>query len=203
MVTNERQAIANEIHDSLSQHLFFARLRAALLAGALEQNQPEQAQQYLQDITEALEASQQATRELITHFRCQMDPQGLSPALQRLMNKFRHRFPIALDYTPPPAVTGLTMQQKREIFQVVQEALNNIVNHSGATEASVVACEADGLLSFTIADNGNGMNLFAPPAAGHYGLTIMHERARQIGARLEISSSPGSGTSIRLMLTPL
>ncbi len=195
----ERQAIANEIHDTLSQNLFYGRLRMSVLSEAVRVGNAELVQKCLGDISDALDSGQKSVRELITHFRSQMDPLGLHHALKMLIDGLKVRSPISFEYSHPITHPELTLEQELQVFHVLREALNNIVLHSKATQARLLATHDESGLKFQITDNGMGMSSVASPA-GHYGLTIMHERAKRIGATLDIHSAEGVGTQITLSL---
>ena len=94
----ERQSIGNEIHDSLAQTLVYTRMRTSLLLEAIRTGNELMATKYAHDIDDALEISQKTVRELITDFRCHMDPSGLSSALQSLTEQFCLRNNISLEY---------------------------------------------------------------------------------------------------------
>lgn len=195
----ERQAIANEIHDSLSQSLFYGRLRKSVLSEAIiEQNQP-LIHQCLDDIGEALDSGQKSVRELIRHFRLPLDPLGLHHALKMLIDGLKSRTSIIFDYHYPQHQHDLTLEQEMQIFHILRESLNNLVIHSQATHAQVMILEDDTGLTFEVTDNGVGLGSPDSPI-DHYGLTIMKERARRIGARLYFHSAPGIGTQVRLFI---
>ena len=195
----ERQAIANEIHDSLSQTLFYGRLRMSILTEALRTRDESLAQRCLEDIGEALDTGQKSVRELITHFRSQMDPLGLHHALQMLIDSLKARAAITFEFEHPCTHPELTLEQELQVFHILREALNNIVLHSQASHARLHITQEGAILRFDVTDNGLGMATALSPS-GHYGLTIMQERARRIGATLDIHSAPGVGTRIALTL---
>jgi two-component system, NarL family, nitrate/nitrite sensor histidine kinase NarX len=191
----ERQYIASEIHDSLAQKLVYTRMRMSLLLQALQTGEEKLALKCANDVDETLETSQKTVRDLITHFRFQMDPQGLHYALQDLINESRERTKINLEYSNRVANYDLPLEYELQIFQIVREALNNIVKHSGATHASVYARHLKERFLFTIEDNGCGT---CAPIEGHYGLLIMRERAKLINGEVDVKSISGSGTRVRL-----
>ncbi len=195
----ERQAIANEIHDSLAQTLAYSRMRMTVLQEAVRKQDCELAQNCIDDVKEALDAGKKSVRELITHFRCQMDPLGLRHALQVLTTEFVSRSGIAMEYTNPVADFSMPLEHELQVFHIVREVLANIAAHSGANRASLKVSRADGRYIFSIEDNGAGM-AGAALTDGHYGLTIMRERARRIGAEFELESATGNGTRVRLSL---
>ncbi len=194
----ERQAIANEIHDSVAQTLVYSRMRMSVLQEAVRTQDETLAQKCMHDVNEALGSVQKSVRELITHFRCQMDPQGLQHALQVLVDGFGERAGIALEYSNNLPDMGLPLEHELQVLNIVREVLANIARHSGATRAALRAELKDGRCVFTIEDNGAGIS--SAPREGHYGLAIMRERAQRIGAEIELESAAGAGTRVRLNL---
>ena len=193
----ERQSIANEIHDSLAQTLYFAKIRSSLLLDALKTDNELLAFKCAQDIDEALDNSQKTVRELVTHFRCQMDPRGLHFALQKLVNDFTTRTGISLVYDNQLEKIELPLEFELQIFLIVRESLVNIATHSGATVAGLTVAHSNGQYKFTVEDNGDGVG-DGSPIEGHYGLAIMRERAIRIGGAVEVESLQGLGTRVQL-----
>lgn len=193
----ERQSIANEIHDSLAQTLYYAKIRASLLLDAMKTDNDLLAYKCAQDIDEALEGSQKTVRELVTHFRCQMDPKGLKFALQKLVKDFIARTSITLEYSNQVDEIDLPLEYELQVFLIVRESLVNIATHSGATIARLTVICRDGQYQITVEDNGGGLGSNVPPE-GHYGLAIMRERALRIGGTVEVESLEGLGTRVQL-----
>ncbi len=193
----ERQSIANEIHDSLAQSLAYTRIRTSLLLESIRTLNASMVAKYAHDIDEALESSQKTVRELITDFRCSVDPSGLLHALQAIAEEFRHRNDIELEYINLVANLELPLEYEIQVSHIVQEALANIATHSGATHARIVVALSDNYYVFTIDDNGSGGCTFTP-VEGHYGTRIMRERAQRIGGQIIVDSSEGFGTRVRL-----
>jgi two-component system, NarL family, nitrate/nitrite sensor histidine kinase NarX len=193
----ERQSIANEIHDSVAQTLVFARMRTSLLTESIRTHNEEMAAKYASDIDEALEMGQKAARELITEFRCTIDPAGLPQALLSLTEQFRKRNDIALEYTNRAADFELPLEHEIQVYHIVQEALANIAKHSGATHTRLIVDSTCDSYLFTIEDNGSGGCTFSP-VEGHYGIMIMRERALRIGGEIKLESSKGFGTLVQL-----
>ena len=193
----ERQSIANEIHDSLAQNLVFARMRTSLLIESIRTHNEAMAAKYACDIDEALEMGQKSARELITEFRCTMDPAGLPHALQTLTEQFRSRNDIALEYTNRAADLELPLEHEIQVYHIVREALANIATHSGATHTRLIVDNTCDSYLFTIEDNGSGGCTFSP-VEGHYGIMIMRERALRIGGEIKVESAEGFGTRVQL-----
>jgi two-component system nitrate/nitrite sensor histidine kinase NarX len=192
-----RQVIANEIHDSLAQTMTYARMRVSLLKEAIRSGNQEMADKYVRDVDEALEIGQKSTRELIADFRCEMNTEGLSVALNDLTNEFRDHNDIELEYHNRLADLELPLEYEIQVYHIVREALTNIARHSGATHARLFVDADFGYYVFTIEDNGRGAHTFAP-VEGHYGVMIMRERAHQIGGRIKVESAAGLGTQVQL-----
>jgi len=192
----ERQAMANEIHDSLAHTLYYARMRMGLLLEAVRTQNEQLALKCAQDVDEALGSGQKTMREIITHFRCQMDPLGLQYALQRLADEFRDRTGMTMTYANRVANLELPLEHELQIFHIVREALANVATHSAATRAWLTVERSADHYIFTIADNGAGYG--GAPREGHYGLMIMRERALRIGGEIGIESAEGTGTRVQL-----
>jgi two-component system nitrate/nitrite sensor histidine kinase NarX len=193
----ERQTIANEIHDSLAQALVYTRMRTSLLLESIRSRNELMVAKYAHDIDDALENSQKIVRELITEFRCAIDPAGLLHALQILTEQFRQRNGIVLEYINRVDQLELPLEYEIQVSHIVQEALANIAAHSGATHARLIVDLTNNYYVFTIKDNGRGGCTFTP-VEGHYGMLIMRERAQRIGGEIKLDSSKGFGTCVQL-----
>lgn len=197
---DERQSIANEIHDSLAQSLYYAKIRASLLLDALKSDNDLLAFKCAQDVDEALESSQKTVRELVTHFRCQMDPKGLKFALQKLVKDFIARTSISLEYANQVDDFDLPKEYELQVFLIIRESLVNVATHSGATIARLSVSSTDGNYEFDVDDNGAGI-ASNDPVEGHYGLEIMRERALRIGGEVNVISLDGQGTRVQLIFS--
>ncbi len=193
----ERQMMANEIHDSLAQTLVYTKMRMSLLSEALRTHNEPLAFECVRDVDEALDSGQKTVRELITHFRCKMDPLGLQHALQALADEFHARTGITLGYANRIADLDLPLEHELQVTHIVREALANVAAHSGATHAQLTVGREDGVYVFTIEDNGSGV-CNDVPIEGHYGLMIMRERAQRIGGKIVVKSFEHAGTIVRL-----
>ena len=193
----ERRWMANEIHDSLAQTLAYTRMRMSLLFEAIKSGDDGAAKKYVHDVNDALASGQRTVRELITHFRSQMDPLGLQHALKGLVAEFNERTDIRLDYTNRIAEFTLPIEHELHAFHIVREILANVAMHSRATRASLAVSRSGERYQFTIEDNGSGIPDVVPDE-GHYGLTIIKERATRLGGEIELESSKGLGTRVKL-----
>jgi two-component system nitrate/nitrite sensor histidine kinase NarX len=219
---NERQMMAAEVHDSLAQTLAYMKMRMALLQDALRDrgdasgadsaanDGDDEVGKYAGDVSQALDEAYSQLRELLSQFRNRMDPLGLQPALTRLADGFHDRTGIELEYHNRVSDLRLTVDQEAQVFFIVQEALANVGRHSGATHAHLTLEGAGDHYLVTIDDNGcGGQGFFAianrtggfeehPHLRDHFGLSIMRERARLIGGRVEVANLPAGGFRVRL-----
>lgn len=192
-----RQEIANNIDDSLAQTLTYARMRTSLLGEAVHSGDELMSTKYVRDIDEALEIGQKNIRELIADFRCDLNHEGISIALQEMVRDFSDQHDIALEYHNKLVDLELPLEYEIQVFHIVHEALNNIARHSGASHARLFVDARFGYYIFTIEDNGVGATTFTP-VEGHYGMMIMRERAQRIGGEIKVKSAAGLGTQVQL-----
>jgi two-component system nitrate/nitrite sensor histidine kinase NarX len=201
-LVNERQMMANEVHDSLAQGLTYMRMRMSLLRDAIRQGDELRAFKYWGDVDSSLTNAHRRLRELITYFRTRMDPRGLVHALGEMSESFLDRTGIALEFANRAPDLHLPVGREVQVFHIVQEALANVCKHANARQARLVLERMDGGYEIVVEDDGVGM-VDDPAAgergeAGHYGIAIMRERARRLGGELTLQSTPGAGTRVRL-----
>jgi len=190
----ERQRLARELHDSLSQALFGIQLGARRARELVERDNAGAAQQI--DYTLKLaEAGQAEMRALIFELRPEsLEAEGLVLALERQVEVLRTRYNIAASaIADGEPLTPLEVKQA--LYRIVQEALQNTVKHARARHVDVHVEAGDGAVVLAVQDDGVG---FDPRVTfpGHLGLHTMHERAQGIGGSLEVVSTPGQGTRI-------
>ncbi|MBL8491897.1 MAG: hypothetical protein JNM82_14040, partial [Rhodocyclaceae bacterium] len=199
-----------EVHDSLAQTCAYMKMRMAMLQDAIGDGDSIRAGKYAGDVSQALDEAYGHLRELLSQFRNRMDPMGLIHALGELAAGFQDRTGIALEYENRLADLRLSVDQEAQVFFIIQEALSNVIRHSGATRARLTLEGAGDYYEATVEDNGKGgQGSFAianrtggfeehPRLRDHFGLTIMRERARKIGGRVEVSNLPEGGFRVRV-----
>jgi two-component system nitrate/nitrite sensor histidine kinase NarX len=201
-LTNERHLMANEVHDSLAQGLTYMRMRMSLLRDAIRHDDQLKAIKYCGDIDSTLGLSQRRLRELITCFRSRMDPQGLVHALWGLAAGFFERTGIALAFDNPVTDLKLPPEHEIEVFNIMQEALANVCRHAHAKNARIAIAASDAHYTFSVEDDGVGIGAYPSTPAqetGHYGIAIMHERARRLGGTVTIEpADPGTRLELRI-----
>ena len=137
----------------------------------------------------------------MTTFRLRIEGEGLAAALQTTVAEFSGRSGIPITLEVHLAGCRLTANEEIHALQIIREALSNVLNHAKATKAEVrVTCNSDGSVSAIVTDDGLGIRQAA--GAHHYGMTIMDERAKNLGGRLTVENLPTSGTRVTLHFMP-
>lgn len=199
-LVNERQLLSNEIHDSLAQTLAYMKIRLEMLKEAVNTGDKQFTEKYLDDMDDTLESAYSGLRELLTQFRHSMDPRGLVLALQDLLAGARKKTEATVVLTNHTWGLNLTPDQEVQVFHIVQEALANICKHSRARNIHLSFEQTSDAYRLTITDDGIG--LYAVGNADpdmHFGISIMHGRAKQLGGSVEITSQTDAGTQVTLM----
>ncbi len=192
----ERQRIARELHDAVSQSLFSASIIAQSLPRLWELSHDE--------VQSALEELNRLTRGALAEMRTlllEMRPDDLADVtlddlLRQLVEAFRSRSSAEITL----AIEGrhrLTPEVRVALYRITQEALNNVIKHARAEHAAVYLHSTDEGTELRIVDDGRGFDRSAV-LPDRIGLNIMQERARLIGATLEISSQKEQGTEVRV-----
>ena len=201
-VSEERNLLAQELHDSIAQALAFLNLQVQMLRDAIRKEKRDDVRVIVSEIEAGVQESYADVRELLTHFRTRVGQADLEHSLRGMLAKFEHQTGIATDLKV--AGTGVTIapDTQLQMAHVVHEALSNARKHSGCTRVDV-ELERGPTYRLTVRDDGRGFDPRARDPASHddhVGLRIMRERASRVGAALTVRSSPGAGTEVSLTL---
>jgi two-component system nitrate/nitrite sensor histidine kinase NarX len=197
-LVTERQMLANQVHDSLAQTLAYARMRAAAAESALTAGDTSRVQRYLTELESAIETAYGDVRGLIEQFREPMDPRGLSAALRDLIERVGERSTLQTEFLNRAEDLALTPEQEVQVFHIVQEALSNAQRHAHAKHVRVTIDREGEYAALGIEDDGGGFDIERGGEPGHFGLSIMRERAARLGGELKLRSQVGRGTRIEL-----
>ena len=194
----ERKRVAQELHDHISQRLAIV---------GLELKEAEQlwrsASPALEERLSTLRRQVEAISQDIHRISHNLHPStlvhlGLVPALSGLCREFSEQTHIAVDFTGDLASLHTSQEVGIALYRVTQEGLTNVARHSGSRQARVALIERSGELHLTIADTGVGFDARRLAVATGLGLVSIQERARMIGAAVQITSSAMQGTTIEL-----
>jgi signal transduction histidine kinase len=194
-IVEERNRLARELHDAVTQKLFGVVL-AAESGSALLERDLDAAGAQLALVRELAREAMDELRSVIVHLRPPaLEAEGLAVALGKHVDVLRraHRRDIALEIDGGACRASIAT----DVFRIAQEALSNALRHAGADHIAVRLRCAGGGVELIVADDGTG---FDPDAvrSRRLGLTTMAERARAIGATLRIDSAAGAGTTVTL-----
>ena len=194
-ITTERQRMARELHDTLSQGLAGLILQLEATDAHLNNNHTAKAQSIIGNAMEQARATLADARRAIDDLR-QSSLDDLDSALHLEISRFTNATGIPIlfhtDQIPPlPAPVTETL------VRAVAEALTNVANHAQAHNAAVDVRMKDKSISVTIQDDGRGFDASAIPS-GHYGILGIKERVRLVNGSFEIQSNNGKGTTIRI-----
>jgi len=196
-VLEDRERIAQELHDGVIQSLFAVGM-GLQAAGAMTAD-PEAVRDRLDAAVNDLDRVIRDLRNYIFGLGGGPADRELSRALHGLGDELRRGSEIAIRVEVDPAASGALASRATDVVQFAREALTNAVRHSGAATASVVISRDDGLFVLEIEDDGKGFDPEATEGLGR-GLGNLRARAQTLGADLDIDSEPGRGTRVRLVM---
>jgi PAS domain S-box-containing protein len=222
-VLQERQRLAQNLHDAVNQSLFSAGLIAEVLPRLWDRN-PVEARQSLEDLRRLTRGALAEMRELLAELRPSvLTDSSLGDLLRQLANAFtgRTNVPVSVNIAGEHV---LPAEIQVALYRICQEALNNIAKHAGASRVEIdlqydagtandtETVQASSFVAYSgvpqkivvssvemrIRDDGHGFDPGELTAPGHYGLGMMRERAEAVGAQLTVTSRPGNGTEVTL-----
>jgi len=198
-VSEERNLLAQELHDSIAQSLAYLNIQVQLLHEDLQQGLTSEALQGLEQIRMGVQESYDNVRELLVYFRIRIDNADLYTALSSALEKFEGQTGITVTFSQRGTVPELPPEHILQVMHIVQESLSNIRKHAKASRVDVELV-SDRECALCIRDDGIGFVAANHAGDAHVGLSIMRERTHRIGAELALESAPGQGTLVRLVL---
>jgi two-component system nitrate/nitrite sensor histidine kinase NarX len=202
-VSEERNLLAQELHDSIAQGLAFLNIQVQLLQDSLRKGRGEEAMQTAGQLREGVQESYDHVRELLVHFRTRVHQSDLDSAIVAALDKFEAQTGIATDFERHGNGMPLDPDKEIQVMHIVQESLSNIRKHARAARVGVTVRRSREGLEVEVTDDGGGFDPVNEPKVRsdhHVGLQIMRERAQRIGGECRITSEPGKGALVRLVL---
>ncbi|MCI0850346.1 MAG: GAF domain-containing sensor histidine kinase [Chloroflexi bacterium] len=195
-VVEERNRLARDLHDSVSQTLFSANLVAEAAVTLIDRD-PAQAKVQVAKLQDLVQGAVGEMRSLVFELRsADIDTDGLAPTLQKHIDVVRRVYHTKIELE----VSGerrFNAALEQELFRIAQEALNNCLKHAQAEQISLSLDMTNERVALTVRDDGAGFDPSDPRLRSkRLGLTSMRERAESIGATLRIESAPGAGTVV-------
>jgi signal transduction histidine kinase len=194
----ERQRLARELHDSVTQSLYGITLYSQAALGHLMAENFEQVDKYLKEVAETSQEALAEMRLLIHQLRPPvLDKEGLLAALQTRLSAVEGRAGLKTSLKAD-LTTRLPFAMEEGLYHIAQEALNNSLKHSHARSVNVALHQKGPMVTLEIADDGVGFDVARAHQEGKMGLTDMNDHAAEIGGKLMVTSKPGQGTRIRV-----
>ncbi|KTD84954.1 sensor histidine kinase [Paenibacillus etheri] len=195
-IMEERQRLARELHDAVSQQLFAISMTATAVGRTLEKDF-DKAQRQIALIEEMSAVAQSEMRALLLHLRpVYLEGKGLAQGLQELIKELKVKVPIEIVFEMDPDVQ-LLKGVENHLFRIVQEAISNTLRHAKAEKMEIRLHRRGDTVRLTLRDDGIGFELDESKQTS-YGLSNMQERMNEIGGSIQFITAPGKGMRIEI-----
>jgi two-component system, NarL family, sensor histidine kinase LiaS len=192
----ERQRIARDLHDAVSQQLFAVSMLSSAAVRMLD-SKPEKVKETIYQVAELAALAQVEMRALLLHLRpVHLGRDSLNEGLLRLIDELKSKCTIQFE-TTIDQIDCLSKGTEDHLFRIIQEALSNILRHSDATQVKLTLSQKEDYVFLLIYDNGKGFNVSEEKKIS-YGLKTMKERCEEIGGVFKIQSKKNEGTYINI-----
>lgn len=200
-ISEERNLVAQGLHDSIAQGLTFMNIQLQMLDASLRDGRLDEAAEIVPALRSGVQESYEDVRELLLNFRSRLAEDDLFGALQTAVEKFSRQTGIEAGFVCEGGGAPFSREQQLQMLFIVQEAMSNIRKHAAARNVEIRLKDGQDFL-LTIRDDGIGFNAetLLQKGEGHVGINIMRERAQRIHASLDIASTQGKGTTVMLRL---
>lgn len=203
-IFEERRRLAREIHDGVAQSLGYLNLKTKLINEAISSQNTAQALTDLSDIQETVKNTYEDIRESIDQLSTETGSLPIVSSLANHIREFSKKYSIEVQFDVAKAFPTLSPVADLQLLRITQEALTNVRRHATANkiEVKLEYTSETGTMLLTVKDNGQGFSLSDQEIStpSYHGLKIIKERAEGLGGRLDISSTPGKGTTIAIIL---
>lgn len=200
-VVQERQRLARDLHDAVSQSLYSLTLFSEAAQEVFEGGKSDQTHQYLEQIKRTAHQALKEMRLLIYQLRpAALATEGLVGALERRLEAVERRAGMEARLITQNGDLELPPLLEDTLYRLAQEALNNVLKHAEASQVTVDLRVDDGWVELAVGDNGRGFDPQALPDLGGMGLANMRQRVEELGGTLAITSRPGQGTQVKVRI---
>ncbi|WP_156288809.1 sensor histidine kinase [Oceanobacillus salinisoli] len=199
-VIEERQRIARDLHDAVSQQLFALTMMSEAAVRQLKK-QPEIAKTQMQEVSQAALQAQTEMRALLLHLRpVHLSGDSLAEGVHKLITELKQKSQLAFRVSiPEDLMVSDTVED--HVFRIIQESLSNILRHASATEVNLEISNRSKELFIHIRDNGKGFDVTNDyERKTSYGLKTMQERSEELGGTFMIRSNKDEGTYIDIRI---
>jgi PAS domain S-box-containing protein len=197
----ERQRLARDLHDSIVQQVFSISMQAKSISvlGERDDVVPSDSVRRIADEVSVLSRTVLTDlRAMVHELRPSSSAQlGLEEAVRALAESTENRTGLRFTVTCGPRLDEVTGDLAEDVYRIVAEAIHNVVKHAGADEVIIRGDIRGHQLTFSVADDGHGIDQDSSSQAESYGLTMMRERAEKWGGTVQVEARPTSGTNVR------
>ncbi|MGM0875182.1 MAG: sensor histidine kinase [Bacillota bacterium] len=200
MVSQERNRLARELHDSVSQQLFAASMMMSAITESKPLSETLETKQ-LKLVEETIHQSQLEMRALLLHLRpAALKGKSLQEGVQELLVELMQKVTMNIKWKVEPIPLDKGVED--HLFRILQESVSNTLRHAKATNLDVLLIERDDFVIMRVSDDGIGFEI-DEGKTGSYGMQNMHERAVEIGGTLKVVSLKNKGTRLEVKVPVL
>ncbi|MGE7187307.1 sensor histidine kinase [Peribacillus sp. NPDC006672] len=197
IVSQERNRLARELHDSVSQQLFAASMFMSAITESQSDMEKTEMKQF-KIVEEMIHQSQLEMRALLLHLRpVALKGKSLQAGMKELLEELAQK--VTMDINWKMETVTLDKGIEDHLFRILQESISNTLRHAKADSLEVLLIVRDGLIILRITDDGIGFNV-EESKTGSYGLQNMHERAVELGGTMQLVSVPNKGTKLEVKI---
>ncbi|MBM7570548.1 sensor histidine kinase [Aquibacillus albus] len=195
VVSEERNRLARELHDSVSQELFAASMMVSAMNEST-MDKSEMLTKQLKQIEAIIQQAQLEMRALLLHLRpVALKNKSITEGVKQLLEELQQKVPLEINWKMEQV--QLSKGVEDHLFRILQESISNTLRHAKATTLDVWLVERDHFVILRVTDDGVGFDM-EENSAGSYGLTNMKERAAEVGANFRMISIPNEGTRLEV-----
>ena len=200
-ISEERNLVAQGLHDSIAQGLNYLNLQVQMLDDSLQDGRYAEVTDIVPALRAGVQESYEDVRELLHNYRSRLVEGDLLDSIESTLEKFRRQTGIAAVLVADVDGAPFGREQQLQVLFIVQEALSNVRKHAVASRVEVELKDVQDFV-LTIMDNGVGFDSAMLERTGedHVGIHIMRERAGRLAATLDVTTAPGAGTTVTLQL---
>ncbi|MFJ7362992.1 sensor histidine kinase [Peribacillus frigoritolerans] len=197
IVSQERNRLARELHDSVSQQLFAASMFMSAITESQSDMEKTEMKQF-KVVEEMIHQSQLEMRALLLHLRpVALKGKSLYEGMKELLLELAQKVTMDINWKMEPVTLDKGIED--HLFRILQESISNTLRHAKANSLEVLLIVRDGMIILRITDDGIGFNV-EESKTGSYGLQNMHERAVELGGTMQIVSVPNKGTKLEVKI---
>lgn len=201
VLLEERNRLARELHDSVTQSLYSVTLFAEAGRNLIQSGEHERASRLFEDVLETVQQALKEMRLLVHRLRPSLlETEGLARALQHRLRAVEGRAGVKNQLIVKGKL-DMNTEVEEALYYVAQEALNNAIKHAVASEVRLfLQQDGQGIIALSVTDNGTGFDPETAAEGGGLGLTSMRERIEKLGGAVTVQSVVGQGTTVRAHL---